>query len=482
MSESLVELEPSVQQEVLSLGHSVLDANGIEGGRPIITGNYVSPNHRLPLPYPDGDWYLRQTFVPAVHEGETVICHSLLPGLLDHYTKIGLIPEGAQVIQVEPRTDGSSYGFPGTDPLEILKGDLRMSHRDAKAYLCSTFICDQVSQQALEMGLDTFPRPDSTLTNNKASLRQASDRYNLSMLPGTVLQNWEDIEAAVSAEWNTTHGAWLKFPTGSGGDLVIRLSDKVKHEDITQAVERLRATVGKAFAEAEFGTTIDEFWPEGTLAPTGFPLVLEADARIRGEVVANGSTQFIAKKTGELVILGHFTQMTTAEGEYLGNEPYEDIDAFTQLHAERLAARVADYNLDENEYAGIEAIDWFITEDHAGEQDISLVELNSRPTANTPPLIIANKLGAKHFINTNVYTDTPVRSVDDYIEIVGEELAFGDPNNGGQIVPQSFRTLVRREGLVASPNFKIVILGDTAKHCREIMQTLSERGVRFAPE
>lgn len=137
--------------------------------------------------------------------------------------------------------------------------------------------------------------------------------------------------------------------------------------------------------------------------------------------------------------------------------------------------------MNEHGYYGIQGIDWFLTRNNQDSMQVSVVELNSRPTANTPPLIIAEKLGAPHWINTNVYTDRPIRNIKDYIDIIGTDYAFGQPTKLGMVIPQAFRTLVRRDEIKASPNFKTIILGRDPIHCRQIVQVLSTRGIRFNP-
>lgn len=465
----------------ISLGNSVLEANGLENANPIITGNYIGPNHELPLPWPDGDWYLRQTFVPAVCEGETVICHTLIPGLLDYYRSLELIPDSSTIIAVEPTAEGENYGFPGTDPLEILRSEVSFSDHQRPNYLCSTFGSQQVAEQAADLGLQTINRADSSLSNNKARLREAAEKYGFSVLPGTTIRDNDDIETASNAVWNAEKGVWLKFPTGSGGDLVVKIEGTANPQSIAEAASQLRSNVQKAFKEGRFQVDFDSFWPIDRVAPAEFPLVIEADASINGEVVANGSTQFMATKLGEISIIGHHTQITTVDGEYLGNEPYADIDNRSRTIIEEQAQLVAHYNTREHEYFGIAAIDWFLTKNGSGQTKAAVVELNSRPTANTPPIIIADKLGAPHFINTNAYTDRPIHSIDDFLAVVGNDLAYGDILGNGLVIPQAFRTLVRRQGTIASPNFKLLILGRDSEHCHDVIQHLAKRGVRFEP-
>src|SRR3989344_3416674 len=281
MSELLNINQQTIATSELSLGHSVLMANNLEGGRPVLTANFVSPDHELPLPWPEGDWYLRQSFVPAVSPGETVICHTLIGGLLEYYHDIGLIPPDAEIIQVEPKTPISGYGFPATDALEVLRGEVEFSADDLKV-LCSTFGGSKVNEQARDLNLQTIARAASNLSNHKARLRQAAAEHEFTMLPGINVNDWEDLEPATLADWNTEHGTWLKFPTGSGGDLVIKVDGVATDEALRESVAKLRETVRKAFQEAQFTVDFEDFWPSEALAPAGHPLVLEADARYLG--------------------------------------------------------------------------------------------------------------------------------------------------------------------------------------------------------
>jgi hypothetical protein len=477
MSHSTVEAAP-FGDVPLSLGNGVLEANEIHDAAAVVTGNYVNPDHALPLPYPQGDWYLRQTMVPALRSGETVIAHTLIPGLADYYRDVGLLPQDATVIEVDPQKNGSnSFGFPYTDPLEVLRGSRQFDGQ----YLCPTFNGAFVEAQAKDLNLRTLDRAESTLSNHKSRLREAADEYGFRVLPGMALSHPKDMQIAGEAEWNTEHGAWLKFPTGSGGDLVIRIKEQVTPGVLEAAVAKLRRNIGKAFAEGTFEAAFDDFWPESAVAPEGFPLVLEADAHTVGDVVANGSTQFLTSKKRGISFAGNFVQLTTDAGEYLGNEPYTDMPAAARAAAEAQTALAAEYNAKEHRYYGIAGVDWFLTQDGDGRMQVSVGELNSRPTANTPPIIISQKRGAQHFINTNVYTDTPIGSIDDFVHTVGEDLAYGDPHKKGMVVPQAFRSIARGGSVEASPHFKVAVLGRDAAHCRAVLRTLGNMGVRFEP-
>ena len=232
-------LPPSEQ---LFLGSTVLMANGFPGNRavdpgvvPIITANYVSPDHELPLPTPKGDAYLRQTFVPAVGPGEVVVCNTLISGLREYYAEVGLLPEDSVILEVEPNSEPADrYGFPRTDPLETLNGQLELvSANGDELYLSSTFNGDSITEQATALGLKTLEgRAPSSSSNHKSKLRESARKYGFDVLPGRTLSVWEDLDEIDGADWNTNGGSWLKFPTGSGGDLVIHIKGEATHEEV----------------------------------------------------------------------------------------------------------------------------------------------------------------------------------------------------------------------------------------------------------
>lgn len=464
--------------EQLSLGGTFLESNELRGV-PVVTLNYVNPDHRLVLPYPDGDWYLRNTAVAASRHGEFIICNSLVDGLKDYYKRLGLIPNGTVIKEIEPQINGvAEYGFPLTDPLESMAD--QYFKETTSHYLSSIFWGRLVSEQATRLGLRALERPDSVITNNKAMLRRFATTYGYEMLSGDFIAEKEDFSKVAERFKHLSKGVWLKFPTGSGGDLV-RFNRDISAESLRGGATSLRSAVLRAFQQGKFGISAEEFWPEKVVVPEGLPIVIEADARNLGEVLINGSTQLVTSRSSGIRLIGHFRQITTPEGEYLGNRQYFSEDESVERLIEEQSIRVARYNIDQNSYFGIQGVDWFLIKDHKGRLQVRVTELNSRPTANTPPVIIANKLDASHWVNTNVYTDRPIRTIDDYIQVIGENLAYGDINGDGLVIPQSFRTLVTSKSVFSSPNFKILIMGKSEERCNQVIEQLSTRGIRFSP-
>lgn len=470
----------SLQSE-LSMGHTAVIASG-DRGLPVINVNYVCRDYRLPLPEPQGDWYLRNTAAGALRDGETALVSRLVPGLRGYYTDLGLLTRDTHLVEI-PATSRSNrrYGYPATDPLHHTTNGLLHPYSTGEYVLVSTFSSDLVCGQAEYHGLRVLRRPDSVLTNNKARLREASTSgsYAFQMLPGMLLSDEQEIEMAVAAFGGTDHGVWIKFPTGSGGDLVVRIAD-VNEDTLRAGVGKLRDAVVSAFAEGHFETTIADFWPAQRFVPENFPIVVESDARNMGTVLHNGSTQFVTSRDGSISIVGHYGQLTTDSGEYLGNVPYTPDDT-ARILIEAQARAVGSYNIRKHEYYGVQGVDWFLIKLPNGQKAVYVVELNSRPTANTPPQIIADKLDAKAWINTNVFTDIPVTDIDGYFDVVGRDLAYGEPERAGLVVPQSFRTLRTDSGDHPSGNFKVLILGGDPEHCARIQNTLERRRIRFTP-
>lgn len=466
----------------LSLGNTVVTGNALEG-KSVVTLNFVNPDHRLPLPFPEGDWYLRNTAVPAVREGETVIALNLVPGLLKYYKSLGLIPDSASVIEVEPQISASGevlLGYPYTDPLAILSGHAELLDSGKPLYLVPTYSNVGVNEQANSLGLKSIDRPDSVVSNNKAMLREASGYYDIPMLPGTLIRDEDDLQKAVDSFGRNLYGVWIKFPTGSGGDLVRHIKT-LNQQTLRQAIADLRGPVLSSFERGNFSVSGESFWPEAVLSPASdMALVVESDARNHGEVVTNGSNHFTTSKSGEVNILGYFQQIITEDGEYLGSRPYRPSPEIEEQLASATSA-VARYNMEHNQYYGIQGIDWFLIKDDTGRLKVYVVELNSRPIVSSLPVIIGEKLGTQHWLNTNVYTDTQIHSIEDYVETVGEDLAYGNPQDQGLVIPQSFRTLVTRRRTIPSPNFKVLILGKDPQHCEDIRQLLKDRGIRLTP-
>lgn len=489
-----------IQNDDLTISGFTLEAHKFNpySHHSFISFNYVYPDPRLPLPYPKGDWYLGQTVVvsAALNGEETPICCRLIPGVSDYYRNIGLLSQKTELIEVDPIFDRNKpYGYPNTSPLAILA----MNGHDISSFitprkkpiLVSTFMSSEVAEQAEKIGLNTLPAPDSVKPNSKAQLRSNSEKYNIPMLPGIIINGQTNLKQVVSQFKGKK--VWIKFPTGSGGDLVLPILLE-SATNIIDAVHIIRNSIEKAINQGNFNTLVDDFWPSGKLSPDELPLVLELDANYMGEVILNGSTQYVTRKSAETKVIGHFRQITTPDGEYLGNTslPIDsnlngNIRFTSQIRTliENNIAKIALYNIQENGYYGIQGADWFLVLTNNDKLKIFIDEVNARPTANTPPVIIVDKLkkigrfSNPVWVNTNCYQDKPIKKIDDYIKLVGKELAFG--TNDSFVLPQSFRTLITGDNIIPSADFKALVIAENQQTCEQTLSKLQDNGIRFKP-
>lgn len=476
----------NIEQD-LSLGKIAFSAWGVNPDvfQPVIAVNFIGPDHRLPLPSPDGDWYIMQTAVPVVGQNEVVLCNTLISGLEEYYRNIGLVPESGIIRQVDPHINGRlSFGYPVTDPMVNMgrRNQFFISENGYRGQvLIPSFMSPQIRLNALRVNLHTLPMPDSIITNNKAAFRLNSHRFGYTILPGFTIEDGDQLQNIPDGVSDYQTGAWVKLPTGSGGDLVLFV-DRINRDTLINASFYLRNAVGRSFEQGEFDVNLEQFWPQDRLSPKGFPLVVEADARNFGRIILNASSQFIAKNN-QTEILAHAAQVTTDNGEYLGSAVIDESDLGNLVDLrllEQEISKVARYNKEANGFVGLQGIDWFLIENQAGLRRPFIVELNSRPIVSTMPVIISRRLGYSRWLNINCYTDIPITNFRDYENLVGRVLAYGHDERG-IVIPQSFRTLVSAEDILPSPNFKVLLLTNSQTNLDRIREELIGRGIRFRP-
>jgi hypothetical protein len=411
------------------------------------------------------------------------LTNPVIDGLLGYYKRLGLLQDVNDVIQVEPkigRFENSVHGHPFTNVVANLDGQVRPIAERGLPILISTFSDQYQREYARSLGLQTIGEHSSVEANSKSRLREYQKKYNYQMLPGAVIDNTSDLSRIVDEFKQFESGVFLKFPTGSGGDLGIHLEIR-SLKDLEEGIRKIRDRINQALNNGKFGIGIDDFWPPDMPCPPGLPLVIEAHYRNVGELIMNGSTQFITRSDGTWESYGIFKQYTNDKGEYLGNEPIvqADLDTAQKGLIEAEVEKVARYNIDENRYFGLQGVDWFLIKRQDGTIACYIVELNARPTANTPPLIIAQKLGATFWLNINCFPanrDFPIHTIDDYIHIVGKDLADGE--NGQLVIPQAFRTFRTTDRLIPSPDFKAMIIGRDRQDIAQIVLELHRRGIK----
>lgn len=448
-------------------------------------------------PTPDGDAYLSVAGLVASEKGGTTITAETPRGYVDHMREVGVLPADTRVIQ-RPITISSpdKVGHPASDPLALMVNEgYRFDVSGKRNFYVSIFESPEVREQARAAGLELLGRPDSTLTNNKARLRQYAPKYGIDMLPGSVIERRKDLYAF--ADEHEGKKAWMKVSIGSGGDLVLPVKN-VSRATVDQATERMRGTVVQAFNRGDFSMSVDDFWPEGDVSPVGFPNVIEQDASVEGEIVANGSNFFITKKDGSVDYMGTFQQITSPEGEFMGSRLYH-AEPHVQAQIEEQTNRFAQFNMNENGYYGIQGMDFFIMKDGDGESRVRPIEGNSRPPISSYPEILMRNMRTEldgyqspDATWDNINLVSTKKSLDDETripDILGNELAFGTRDRKGNVLRQAIPLAVRalvytsatggQPNVVASDRLKMFVYGNNEEQKAEAFKELAARGVIF---
>lgn len=442
---------------------------------PLVVANFVNPWNLLPDPY--GDKYLSGLAIISAGKNETALTFQLLPGFENYLREIGVIDPTTTIIQAS-HNGGRRYGFPHGDPLHRLHQEVgdSTSLRDPKTgneyVLVPTLTHGKVAEQARKLGVHTLDQPDADVTNNKAILRDEASRYGIPLLPGIVVRDGDRIGRIVKRYKDSQHGIWLKFPTGSGGDLVQPV-ERISRRNIRRGIKKVRDTVYEAIKQGDFGIEGKSFWPRHKIAPREFPLVIEEHAKNLGEVLIIGSNHFSTLPQGE-EIYGYFKQITGPTGDFIGSERFEP-EGEMRMQLDEVTRRVAQYNRDKG-FFGVGGIDYFVIQRPDGKMQTFVLESNARPIISTYPYIVGERLGINEWTNTNVTLDRPIRSFEDFVESVGPDLLYQKGATSG-IVPMAFRTVIDiNEGVIDSPHCKLVILGSEERR-KEIMQRLEAKGI-----
>lgn len=483
-----------VDMHTLSLGHASLEANGYRNTAPVVVNSFVTQDRRLVLSDPKDDWYLNTIIAGALRDGEIGLVTKLIPGLREHYEELGLLTSGVELIEVNSRHNGdgrSRYNHAYTDPLGLTQTGYFNGRR---ATLVSTFSGRAISDEATRVGLSVMRRPESVRTENKAVVRngEALARHGIDMLPGMLIADHVDAERAAKEYADVQSGVWMKFSLGSGGDYVTHIRQPVTIETI-MGVRHKMYTMARNFFDREGFSTFDSFWPSDSFAPRNYPFVIEWDAREIGMAI-EGNSQVVTHRDGSVDVISHSDKLVTEEGSYLGSMPLrQERPHELRDFLDDAARRVGRFNNEINGYYGLLGLNWFVTEtvrNGSVNYNYYLLELNTRPMITTPASIIGEKLGAGFWINTNVFTDTPIRNIQDFSGLIDRgytDLQGRTPEeriiSHGMVIPVGFRTIVYEDdSTVPSPDFKVLICGRDEQHAHQIRQDLESSGkISFTP-
>lgn len=439
----------------LSLGFSPSRAYGCASDViPVIAMHEETPN--LPY-YTDSAIYRTQRGLMAGRPGE-VILSITIPGQEAYLREMGFL-QGVEVIDLKPQT---AQGESTYDVLKILASQgAKFSDRHM---LVPVIPSEEVTAQGRELGMSVLPFPSINITNDKVAMSADSQAFDFNVLPRQVIHTQCDIDDAVTRFGDAKFGVWLKYPLAAGGLGVVHIN-AVTEDSIKTEITKMRKKIAAHYEANNAGASFDEFWPAGAVAPK-VGLVLEMDWSNLGTPKYNYCTHVLVSGEGKIELLENIAMVTTPKGKYLGSTPCNVDDEVWEVVEPHLAgfsrASMA------KGYRGIINIDWSAftvqSRSYGVEPGIypAIVDPNARAGGASPPMIAANILGAgQNWMLLKLEGPRPINTINDFIQTVGRDLATGNSNKGGLVLPQTMQP--------GSPVFRVVVMGESPEHVQHIL-------------
>lgn len=483
-------LGPAIENK-LSLAGSTLRAHGAAAGGPTI---YVNNNCGAAIqnktltafdivPEPAQVAALTSYSAATLRSGEFTLSLPLPEGFANYYVRRGLLETEQQILEVNPLPRG--LGFPHLDPLAALDAQgLELPEELKNAKIVFTFPSNLARQQARAAGADPIQDSDPHSTNNKALLREMAPAYGFTMSPGIKVTSPESVTAALEA-FSHAPRLWFKLSHGAGGDTVIPVDAPVTKEKALNAIQKLRGEVDKAFASNQYDKEAHEnFWAKDSFTPSGTSIIIEADAGVLGQVTDNCAAMVILNKDGQSTIVT-YTRQITKDGAYLGNESLTH-EAVLKEKVDSMLKSVANFYHHELGYAGIFGVDYLVVRNSKGEEHPIVIEANGRPINSSYAHIVAEKIGATHWINAKLKLPVAMSSFNQVAPLLTDEngLALHEQSDPdlGCVIPTFLDSIQikKPDGTVEvihpGKNLRLVIASNQGiEHCREILAKLSQK-------
>jgi len=480
-----------------NLASLILESHGLKEAdynNVIPTQNFVAGDQLLPEPV--GDKYLSSTILPILGEDQTTAVFTQPPGLIewhaDHTT-----PQGAEIIELNPEYGpngeiGYPYGDINTQLQQAVdRGEVEFNGNSA---FMTTFPDASFHAIAKGIGAEVIQQSAPNETNNKALLRKKAREYGIKMAPGFVLQSAQDIQRAIDEFEDLPHGAWMKVPTGSGGDLVQHIPH-VTESALRKVHHVFEEQIAQALSQGTFPQGMYEQYAE----KNGF--IVESDVRNHTRVIANCSNLMLTKQTGIAEMMGVYGQMTGADGSYIGSRSLFDIPQVQQFMQElnctqqdlqqflAIKCGLASEYMKDLQYYGPYGQDFFLVENN-GEPDIYFVEFNGRLPISGIGEIMKRNAGVSSFINTNIWTKNgelnTMADLRQALTLDGTDLTEQDPQKGAVYVQAMRAEWTRQNGemelLQPSNAAKVLFLGNDPEYLDHLQKQLAQKnGISYKP-
>jgi hypothetical protein len=501
---------------------------------PVSIGNWIPAPHsvgrdgRVPpfhVPDPAGDAYLAGLNVAALDEGEEAISPRLMPGWVEHLQKVGVVPHDAvvhevdfnvvEVLSIEQSEPARRLaGFPHTDILS--RAEAQGVRLKPGQLVSATFPTPFVRDQVTKLGGVLVQDSDTSHTNNKHEFRQAAGQYGFSVFPGVSVSSEAELihqtrklsliyEHARSLGANPKYVARLKDPCSSGGDGVRGIEAPGSEEATRSALEGILSGIERSYQLAEYGDrSMALRWRDARKSSFPYPLVLEHDATMVGEVLFNGSFMVEIHDDGRYAVPRYFGQKTDREGSFRGGYTIDKTsprwsNVFTEK-ADQLLAESIDgvvrYWHGELGVRGMAGVDFMLVRRYEDGAIVPyLFDPNVRPTINSISNAIAGKVerttGFTAWENINGWAPTELSSMSDFESLLnlGDGRDFYRGCEYGIVVPIAHRSMYSKndDGSVSCVRptcaAKFLIAANNEADVETISRLLADRrGLRYSSD
>ena len=479
-------------------GATIARCNGLlHDGAYLVASNFVVGQTAVGcspaavVPYAIEDTYLSRLSEAVLGPREHALSIPSIPGHQQYLRAMGMLLPSNTIIELPYNPlDRDAVGYPAAEIFSLAK---KRGLEDFQGgCVVSWFPSPAVEATVKDLGCFTPQTSNSYFTNNKVYLREKAAEYGIQMCDGLVVRERDDLALAETRFANAKR-VWIKNDIGSGGDGVVLLEAPITKERLERAIEKQFNLAKEAFRVNQFDSyDLASYWGSNDpKLPPRAParIVIEADASVHGEVIANCSNLILVKNDGSFSVERYFRQRVTAEGAYQGSQPFVELDPPTRADLDRAMEPLVKFCAAHGLF-GIVGVDFMLVRLPDGIIEARIIELNGRPPVSASAAMAAEKLGAQAWINCNMWGPHELHTMDDFERM----MTFAGVNHArtslqeGLVFPLAFRALYSlsadgsKELFHPSQSARILICGESIEHCEALLaQLIDEKKISLSP-
>lgn len=445
--------------------------------------------HPVPAKLPDHYLHRAPIAIPGSgdNQNEQAVMFESFEGHFDHMQHAGALGrDAAERFCILPREE--SVQTPHGDlELQLLHAIRANQHyfRERFEGLTLIPIFPSVTSERLAEAADMelLNTPDGVYgANNKVLLRRNAEKYGYGVPNGIEtyrLESEQELSQILEYAADKIAGGtdiWIKYPTGSGGDLVVGLKAEdfagQGQENIQEALNQALSTIALNVLQSRNPQLTECSWEDVLMVLRNGGLVIEE--HVNGGY-SNINAQAIVGPDG-ITMIDLSLQLTGPQGDYIGNtrRPIEVYSADFLGAVEREMINIGTYLRQEHRARMVFGVDMFVEGDpfetHSGKRDIRSFDGNGRFNVSTGvKMRAANRQGRHPFaLNTNIALPRVPGTYSDILEMIGSENLQGLQQAGVlPFLPRLTTNIVKCD-----------IVGDSDEHVNRIVTALGERGIR----